>query len=98
MQAANTGQEILQHFKQYLQEDGKAASTIESYVGDIAAFVAWLEEMVALRLKDMDLLTNTRQRGRLSCMLKCKNITNNRLINKLIGDRIEITNGGKRDG
>ncbi|HEY5586310.1 MAG TPA: site-specific integrase [Ruminiclostridium sp.] len=44
MQAESTGQKIVQQFNQYLQEDGKASSTVESYAGDIAAFVAWLEE------------------------------------------------------
>jgi len=48
MQAESTGQEIVQQFNQYLQEDGKASSTVESYAGDVAAFVAWLEEKVAV--------------------------------------------------
>lgn len=39
-----TGNEILQQFSQYLKDDGKASSTIESYLGDITAFIAWLEE------------------------------------------------------
>lgn len=34
---------LVQNFKIYLEEDGKSAKTIESYVGDTSAFVALLE-------------------------------------------------------
>ncbi|AOR23442.1 site-specific integrase [Clostridium taeniosporum] len=37
--------DFVEKFKRYLQEDGKSAKTIESYVGDIAGFVAYLQNM-----------------------------------------------------
>lgn len=36
--------ELVQRFKIHLEEDGKSPKTIDSYVGDTAAFVALLEE------------------------------------------------------
>lgn len=35
--------ELVQKFKIHLEEDGKSAKTVESYVGDTSAFVAFLE-------------------------------------------------------
>jgi len=35
--------EMIQRFKIHLEEDGKNAKTVESYVGDTSAFVAFLE-------------------------------------------------------
>ena len=35
--------ELVQRFKIHLQEDGKSVKTVESYVGDTSAFVAFLE-------------------------------------------------------
>jgi integrase/recombinase XerD len=35
--------ELIQRFKIHLEEDGKSAKTVESYVGDTSAFVAFLE-------------------------------------------------------
>ena len=35
--------ELVQKFKIYLEEDGKSIKTIESYVGDTSAFVAFPE-------------------------------------------------------
>lgn len=35
--------EFVQKFKVHLEEDGKSAKTIGSYVGDTSAFVAFLE-------------------------------------------------------
>lgn len=39
--------DFVENFKRYLKEDGKSPKTIESYVGDIAGFVAYLESMGA---------------------------------------------------
>ncbi|NRT79268.1 tyrosine-type recombinase/integrase [Clostridium beijerinckii] len=36
--------ELVQRFKIHLEEDGKSVKTVESYVGDTSAFVAFLEE------------------------------------------------------
>lgn len=36
--------EMIQRFKIHLEEDGKSVKTVESYVGDTTAFVAFLEE------------------------------------------------------
>ncbi|MBD7912092.1 site-specific integrase [Clostridium cibarium] len=38
--------ELVQRFKIYLEENRKSVKTIESYVVDISAFVAILEEKV----------------------------------------------------
>lgn len=35
--------ELVQRFKIHLEEDGKSIKTIEIYVGDTSAFVAFLE-------------------------------------------------------
>lgn len=35
--------DLVQNFKRYLEEDGKSVKTVESYVGDTSAFVAFLE-------------------------------------------------------
>ncbi|MDU4853948.1 MAG: tyrosine-type recombinase/integrase [Clostridioides difficile] len=35
--------ELVQKFERYLEEDGKSVKTIESYVGDTSAFLAFLE-------------------------------------------------------
>lgn len=35
--------ELVQRFKINLEEDGKSVKTIESYVGDTSAFIAFLE-------------------------------------------------------
>ncbi len=37
--------DFVEKFKRYLQEDGKSTMTIESYVGDIAGFVTYLQNM-----------------------------------------------------
>lgn len=37
--------ELVQKFKISLEEDEKSAKTIESYVGDTSAFVAFLESI-----------------------------------------------------
>jgi len=37
---------LVEKFERYLMEDGKSAKTIESYVGDTSAFVAFLESKV----------------------------------------------------
>lgn len=37
--------DFVEKFKRYLKEDGKSPKTIESYVGDIAGFVTYLENM-----------------------------------------------------
>lgn len=34
---------IIEKFETYLIADGKASKTLESYVGDIRAFLQWLE-------------------------------------------------------
>lgn len=36
--------ELIQRFKKHLEEDGKSAKTVESYIGDTSAFVVFLEE------------------------------------------------------
>jgi integrase/recombinase XerD len=38
-----TPEEVVAEFEQFLFEDGKAAKTMESYVGDVRGFVQWLE-------------------------------------------------------
>jgi integrase/recombinase XerD len=35
--------ELVQNFKVNLEEDGKSIKTVESYVGDTSAFVAFLQ-------------------------------------------------------
>ena len=37
--------DFVEKFKKYLNEDGKSPKTIESYVGDIAGFVAYIQNM-----------------------------------------------------
>jgi integrase/recombinase XerD len=37
--------DFVEKFNRYLSEDGKSPKTIESYVGDIAGFVVYLENM-----------------------------------------------------
>ncbi|HVI41322.1 MAG TPA: tyrosine-type recombinase/integrase, partial [Anaerovoracaceae bacterium] len=37
--------DFVEKFKRYLQEDGKSTKTIESYVGDIAGFVGYIQNM-----------------------------------------------------
>jgi integrase/recombinase XerD len=37
--------DFVEKFKRYLKEDGKSPKTIESYVGDIAGFVVYLQNM-----------------------------------------------------
>lgn len=37
--------DFVDKFKRYLEEDGKSPKTIESYVDDIAGFVAYLKNM-----------------------------------------------------
>ncbi|WP_238882329.1 tyrosine-type recombinase/integrase [Clostridium sp. YIM B02551] len=37
--------DFVEKFKRYLKEDGKSQKTIESYVGDIAGFVTYLQSM-----------------------------------------------------
>lgn len=37
--------DLVEKFKIYLKEDGKSPKTIESYVGDIAGFVAYIQNM-----------------------------------------------------
>lgn len=39
----NMKNELVQNFKIHLEEDGKSGKTVESYVGDTSAFVAFLE-------------------------------------------------------
>ena len=44
MDRTNSAIAIIEEFKQHLIADGKSLSTIESYVGDVAGFTAWLLE------------------------------------------------------
>lgn len=37
--------DFVEKFKRYLKEDGKSPKTIESYVGDIAGFVSYIQNM-----------------------------------------------------
>lgn len=37
--------DFVEKFKRYLKEDGKIPKTIESYVGDIAGFITYLQSM-----------------------------------------------------
>jgi integrase/recombinase XerD len=37
--------DFVEKFRRHLKEDGKSPKTIESYVGDIAGFVAYMESM-----------------------------------------------------
>ncbi|WP_275051632.1 phage integrase SAM-like domain-containing protein [Clostridium manihotivorum] len=39
--------DFVEKFKRYLNEDGKSQKTIESYVGNIAVFVAYFENIDA---------------------------------------------------
>ena len=39
------GADFVEKFRRHLKEDGKCPKTIESYVGDIAGFVAYIENM-----------------------------------------------------
>jgi integrase/recombinase XerD len=40
---SETAERISGEFEEYLASDGKAAKTVESYIGDIRAFLRWLE-------------------------------------------------------
>ncbi|AKA70861.1 phage integrase N-terminal SAM-like domain-containing protein [Clostridium scatologenes] len=40
---SEAAEKIVKEFEEYLVADGKAAKTLESYVGDIRAFLQWLE-------------------------------------------------------
>lgn len=44
---------LVEKFERYLIEDGKSPNTIESYVGDTSAFVAFLESKGADFAGDM---------------------------------------------
>ncbi len=44
MENLETGLEIVEAFKNHLQQDGKASSTIESYITDTTAFIIWFAE------------------------------------------------------
>lgn len=39
------GKEMIEGFGKWLSEDGKSRKTIESYVGDVAGLLAYLEKM-----------------------------------------------------
>ncbi len=45
MQTERTTQEFVKDFARYLSEDGKGLKTVESYAGDVARFLTWLEGM-----------------------------------------------------
>lgn len=44
MTTTNSAGTILQEFQEHLLADGKSASTIESYVGDVSSFTEYLDE------------------------------------------------------
>lgn len=45
MKGENTMIKIVEDFKTYLIEDGKSPKTIQSYVGDVAGLLKYLETM-----------------------------------------------------
>lgn len=55
--AANTGgtqaADLLAEFKAHLEADGKSPATVESYIGDVEGFIAYLESKGAAFAGDL---------------------------------------------